>query len=245
MFKRFLIPAAILLTAALCGQAQAELVRRAEHGSVPLTADRPAGLENAITVRAGDVAWREAFRPAHVVRLVDAAPERKRPGLTAGLPAGTLLFAYRLSGGRAYCPVIDYKVAVPKVQCFRDLDGDGTFDAGYVTSLDGPKSQVTAGFVHSLAPMRKLAYAPADARDAPAIEGSFVYKGVRKDRHVFQVRVQDETLDTLIACEPVSETSCAIFGMVLDVTPKDGAAQIALLNVRSPREFTVFMTGVL
>lgn len=245
MLARFLAPVAFVLAATLCGAAQAQPIPRAEHGSVPLTAERPAGLEHGVTVRPGEVAWTEAFRPAYAVRLVDEAPERRAPGKTAAVPAGTLLFAYELSTGKAFCPMVDYKAPVPKVQCFRDLDNDGRFDAGYVTSVDGLKSQVTAGYVHSLAPMRKLAYQPADARDAQPIEGSFVYKGVRKGQHVFQARIQRETLDSLIACQPVSETSCAIFGMVLEITPKDGAVQIALLSVRSPRVFTVFMTGVL
>lgn len=242
-------PAQTLLGAALSlaigGTASAALVRSAEHGSVPLVSDAPQGLDAGVVVRPGEVAWRETMRPALNVRLTSAADARSIPGKTAGVPAGTVLFGYKLQGGVAYCPVVHYRAPVPKVQCFRDLDGDDRFDGGYVSNMDGMRSQVIAGYVQRLVAIPKVSYEPVTVAEATPIGAAFIYKGVKGGRHVFLPRIEDENLDDTMACEPVSAAACEIFGLKLEITPQDAGVRIVLLSVRSPRGFQVDVHGLL
>src|SRR5690242_14919881 len=97
---------ALTVLSALIPAASAQMLQRAEQGSVALSIDAFTHDHQSVTVKQGDTAWTETVRAAKAARLIDAAPQRSRPKVD-GVAAGTVLFGYQLSTGIAYCAPID------------------------------------------------------------------------------------------------------------------------------------------
>lgn len=219
-------------------------VPRAEHGAMPLIAGAPAGLEAPLTVRPGDVAWRETFRPERNVRLLDAAPERKRPGVP-GVPANTLLFGYRLQSGVAYCPSGDPSRGVITVQCFRDFNNDGKFDGAYVSGDMGRGSRYLAGWVESLAAIGGgVRYERIASADAAPIDGAYSFAGFKGGKPHFRLMVDGARIDGTNVCEPRADGGCDIAGLALKVEPQDDSARVTLLAVSPDRQIQINMYGL-
>lgn len=237
----------LALTSAMAAVAAPALagkkVPSAEQGAVPLLAEAPRGLEAPVTVRPGQVAWRETFRPARNVRLLDAAPERKRPAAQA-VPAGTLLFGYRLGSGVAYCPPGDLSRGVISVQCFRDFNQDGRFEGGYVTEYTETGSRYMAGSVHALGAAGNMRYERIAMADAAPIDGAYRFDGFKGQTPLFRLLIDGIQLDKPDPCRPVDEGVCQLAGLTLKVEPQGEAVRIALLEASSDRPFQINMYGL-
>lgn len=225
----------------LAAPAVAELVARAEKGSVPLVAAAPVGLEAPVVVQPGGVAWRETYRPLENVRLLDEVPARVRPG-TRGVAAGTVLYGYRLKGGFAFCPPTDYRASVREVQCFRDFDNDGRFDGAYVSDMRDMKSRVIAAFLHELAPTNKQRYEAVDIAQAAPVPASVIFRGVKKGQALFGLRIEDDDLDNPMLCD-LGADACSVAGLRLRVTPEGEGVRIELLSAAAQRRLDVILTG--
>jgi hypothetical protein len=204
----------IALLAALAPAAAAQKLKRAEQGSVALVLDAFTQEHKTITVKPGEIAWTENVRPAKVVRLVDAAVERSRPKVE-GIAAGTLLFNYQLSGGIAYCAPIDLARVNTDVQCLRDLDGDGTFDASYITSDRGADNRYASSFLKSLVALPKTRYEPASNADLAPAPTRIVYAGMKNGAPRFNLFIEKDRMDEPISCSVPEPGVCEVLGVRL------------------------------
>jgi len=225
----------VTLSLASAAGARAEMVARSEHGVVPLVVVKVEGLETPVVVARGQVAWRVDYRPALNVRLEEDTPLRIRPGRTPGVPAGTVLFGYQLSTGVAYCQPMDYRSGVSQVQCFRDFDGDGTFDGRYVTLLGNARTSVLATKVHGLEPMAKVRYSPLPTSAGHIIPTAVVYEGRKGEGYRFSTRLERGALSDLqLTCTPGTGDRCKVLGMTLAIRPVGDAISITLIEEAAP-----------
>lgn len=207
----------IFLALYLAPSALAQMIKRADKGAVHVVLFDPPEPGEMQAFERDDTVWSEPFEPAHFARLKTDVPYRIRPN-TPAVPAGTLLFGIDIQSGRVFCPVIPYEAPVSRVQCFQDLNDDRIFDAGYHTDQRGFDSQFLSAWVRGLqgfasgGPAYEFESTP---EDRPQGTARFVFKGFRDDYPSFDVYFEDERLDERIACEPLSETRCTVFGYPL------------------------------
>jgi hypothetical protein len=222
--------------------AWARMIPRAERGAVALVADvGPEGLSQPVLVAKGQVAWTERFHPQYTVQLVDDVPRRIRPGAPA-LAAGTILYGFNLPSGLAFCPPINFRSGVPDVQCLRDIDGDGTFDGGYVTDWPTGHSRILPELLMELVPVHKVRYRVVEPDAAMMVPGAMVFDGFRRGKAVFKVRIEDETLPNDEACEPLPDGECRVLNVTLKVTAQGQQAAIALVRASSVRGLSIITT---
>lgn len=223
--------------------AGAAMIPRAEKGAVIVLSEAPKGLEAPVVVAKGDVAWTQPVRPALAVRLLDPLAERTRPH---GKPieAGAVLFGYSLSSGTAFCPPVPRDVAVPEVQCLRDLDGNKTFDGCYVGETRSLRSHFLLALVSGLDACGQHRYEPVEWDAKDAVTASLVFKGFKKGVATFLIRLEDESLDGVDYCAPEGDSGvCAIAGLRLKVTPEGDKARIVLISAEQDYAFAVFSAG--
>lgn len=235
---RLLLIAAAFLFAAV--PAHAQLVSRAEDGTVEYLLGAPAGLDAPVEVARGDTAWTEQLRPAHVVRLTSSGADRNRPVFVPGVQEGEIVFAYQLRTGVAYCPARPPGVNVRRVQCYRDFDDDGDFDGGYVTTGQTIQATILPGGLHGLIAIPPVTYEPADAADGPQSTAEIVFAGWRNDRARFRVRVEREMVDDFYVCEPRPEGLCEVLQLMLRITElPQQRARIELAGASEPRSMSI------
>lgn len=245
MFRgRLLLLASMSAMAAVAAPAVAgKKVPSAEQGAVPLVVGAPLGLDAPVNVRAGEIAWRETFRPERNVRLLDLAVERKRPAAQA-VPAGTVLFGYRLGSGVAYCPPGDVSRGVITVQCFRDFNRDGKFEGGYVTEYTETGSRYMAGSVHALGPAGNMRYERIEAAEAAPIDGGYRFVGFKGGVAQFRLLIDNIETDIPQACEPAADDACQVAGLTLKVERQGESARISLLAASPDRQIQINMYGL-
>lgn len=207
-----------LLAAALTPLAHAQKLRSAEDGSVPVRLDAFAPAAATVTVKPNDTAWTEAARPAMAVKLLDASIKRSRP-IVEGVPAGTLLFGYRLSTGYAYCPPLDIDRPTRDVQCYRDLDGDGTFDGGYVTGERDADNPYFSSFLKALMAVPKYRYEEAPATLLPPAPVRMVFAEMKNGAPRFRMYVGRDALKGHVECLPVDADTCDALGVRMSFAP--------------------------
>ena len=135
-------------------------------------------------------------------------------------------------------------MAVPEVQCLRDLDGDRTFDGCYVGETRGLRSHFLLALVSDLGACGKHRYEPIDWDAKDAVAASLMFKGFKKGVPLFAIRLEDESLEGVDACAPDRDDgSCTIAGLRLKVTPEGDKARIALVSVDHDYAFAVFSAG--
>ena len=205
----------ILLFAAIAAPAHAQLVPRAEHGSVRFRLDGFERVGETVTLRGGDWAWNEALRPADVVRLVDDAVARGPRDKADGVPAGGLLFGYALSTGSAYCAPVSTTRGTGRVQCLRDFDGDGAFDGGYVTTTGYGRNTYFSLFLRSLGSVPKTRYEAADSRGMEPVPLQIRYVGMHKNAPRFSAHMDDRRLSDKMDCRPAEPGVCRLLGLTL------------------------------
>ena len=204
--------------AGLAAPASAQMIRRAENAEVYYTLSVPRDFAESAVVTEDDTLWVEDISPIHVVRLTSEAPERTRPRNGDALPAGTLLFGMTVSHGLAYCPPIDFEAPVSRVQCFTDLDDDGSFDGRFLTRDYGIDSQFLAAFVHALDRSPPVTYEPVADPTVLTTTTRVVLDRVRRGTPEFVRYVDEDASDTRFRCEPVEGAEpglCNLMGVIL------------------------------
>jgi hypothetical protein len=230
-----------LLTPAISSAQSAPMYPRAEQGAVMLIVAPPTSLDAPITVNPGQVAWTQSARPASGVRLVDPLPKRIRPSGKA-LPAGELLFGYRLVGGMVYCPPLPYK-GLRTAQCVRDIDGDGAFDACYIGDTRGIRSHFLVALVADLSGCGgRYRYAPAEWSAGEAVPVAVLFKGYRDGAPVFLFKIEDALLETEHPCRPENDGGCVIMGLRLRAEPVGEAVRITKLSAEDVK-FETYLGG--
>ena len=234
----------LALAMALAPAAVAQKIPRAEQGSVPLAFDAFDHAHQTVVVKPGETAWTENIRAAKAVRLVDAILERSRPKVE-GVPAGTVLFGYRLSTGMAYCAPIDLARVNRDVQCLRDLDGDGTFDGSYITSDRGADSRYFSSFLKSLTGIKKVRYEPASSADLAPAAARVVFAGMKNGAPRFNLFIDNDKIDDPMECRLHQPGVCDVLGVRFAFGPSEaskdavtlafeGAAPQRVINVYDP-----------
>jgi hypothetical protein len=222
---------AIFVVAALLPQiTSAQMIPRFEIGVLELQEGRISGLETPKTVKKNEVVWTSTVRPASVVTLLDGVPKRPRPGGIPAVAPGTQLFGLTLFNGMAYCPVLPVKSGVPKAQCFRDIDGDGTFDGAYVGNSDGLKGRFLIASVYGLVPIPKRRYEAAawdPATDAPM---SMIYAGADKGVHQFRKNIDGQKIEILQDCVGNDDDTCTINQVTLRISAEGEGVRIELAS---------------
>ena len=194
--------------------AVAQKIPSAEAGVAPLAFGSFSPPGEAVTVKPGEVAWVEQVVPLYVVKLLDAAKPRPRP-TTDGVPAETLLFGYQLSTGMAYCPPLNPEKSFKRVQCFRDLDNDLKFDAGYVSDGDDADSRYFSSFLRAIAAVPKYRYERAPETLMPAATGSIIFVDMKDGAPRFKMRLDNANLENVHACDVTEPNVCNVFGVQL------------------------------
>jgi len=235
---RSLAALAAVLCFAFAAPAAAQMVSRSEDGRVRYQLGQPVGLDQPVDVARGDAVWAEYIRPAHVVRTTTAGADRPGEHRAPGVPEGSILFAYTLRGGFAYCPLI--APDAHRVQCYRDFDGDGTFEGSYVTISRHLDSMVFPGGLRGLTGMPRVSYVQASVEDAPVVNGQVVFVGFQRGAPRFRIRVEDEFMQDPARCELDGNAECTVYGVRLRVLPLgDDRARIELVGAAAQRLLTV------
>lgn len=213
---RILAGTALAMALALIGIADAQMIRRAENANVRFAVSAPVELGETVTVSDGDTIWTETMLPTQAVRLIDPTPERNRPRPADGIEAGTLLFGVTLSDSVAYCQPIDYEAAVRRVQCYRDIDGNGTFDGTYLSRQRGLDARYLIAFVHALTAAGQIRYEAVSPAELPAAPSAIVLD-IHRGEPMFRRVVDEEILDTRFDCTPLAGRpgECEVFGVRL------------------------------
>jgi hypothetical protein len=231
-----------LAAGALAPAAVAQKIPSAEAGVAPLAFAEFSPPGETVTVKPGEVAWQERVIPLYVVRLIDPAKPRPRPN-TDGLPAQTLLFGYQLSTGMAYCPPLNPDKSHKRVQCFRDLDNDLKFDAGYVSDGDDADSRYFSSFLRAIAAVPKYRYENAPDANMPAATGSIIFVDMKDGAPRFKMRLDNENLENIHACEVTEPSVCNVYGVQLRFgSLQEGALTITFEGAATNRSLNIMNT---
>mgnify|MGYP007030270910 CR=1 FL=1 len=224
------VSAIFLLATVLPQITSAQMIPRFEIGVLELKEGPISGLETPKTVKKNDVVWTSKVRPASVVTLLDGVPKRPRPGGIPAVAPGTQLFGLTLSNGMAYCPVLPVKSGVPKAQCFRDIDGDGTFDGAYVGNSDGLKGRFLIASVYGLVPIPKRRYEPAIWNPANDAMMSMSYVGSEKGVHQFRLELDGQKIPTPQVCVGNDDDTCSLDQVTLRISETSEGVRIELVS---------------
>lgn len=102
----------------------------------------------------------------------------RRGSYPRSVPAGTILFQVSLDNGFAYCAPLMPDQGVRRTQCFRDLNNDGTFDAGYITEYIYRGAQIYSGRLQGLSPIPQTPYELTPGDLVPAEQTQLVVSSI-------------------------------------------------------------------
>lgn len=222
--------AIVFVAVSLPQVAAAQMIPRFKVGSLALDGGPTRGLETPKTVKKNEVVWTSKVRPASVVTLLDGVPRRPRPGGIAAVAPGAQLFGLTLSNGMAYCPVLPVKSGVPKAQCFRDIDGDGTFDGAYVGNSDGLNGRFLIASVSGLVPIPKRRYEPATWNPANDAMMSMSYVGSEKGLHQFRLELDGQKIPISQFCVGNDDDTCSLDQVTLRISEASEGVRIELVS---------------
>lgn len=164
-------------------------------------------------LKRGDVFGRFEVGIIQTARLkVDTIP---RPGaFPKSVPAGTILFQVSLDNGVGFCTPLMPNQGVRQTQCFRDLNNDGTFDAGYVTGPVDRAVNFYGAELRGLAPIPATPYELAEGDLIPREETELVVSSILNNTIRFDYRFNGVKL-TEKECDIFSDKPCRILNQDL------------------------------
>ncbi len=171
-----------------------------------------------------DVLGRFQVGVTRTARLkVDTLP---RPGAyPQSVPAGTTLFQVSLDNGVGFCAPLLPNQGVRQTQCFRDLNDDGTFDAGYVTGTVDRAAHIYSARLRGLSPIPQTPYELTEGTLIPSEETELVVGSISGNIIRFDYRFNGVKL-TETECEIQSDTPCRILNQEFLFEPLKGGVRI-------------------
>lgn len=133
----------------------------------------------------------------------------RRGSYPKSVPAGTILFQVSLDNGFAYCAPMMPDQGVRKSQCFRDLNDDGTFDAGYITEDIARGVHIYGGRLQGLSPIPQTPYELTPGNLVPSEETRLVVSSILGNTIRFDYRFNGVKL-TEKECPIKSDKPCRI-----------------------------------
>lgn len=184
-------------------------------------------------IRPGDVIARFEVNVAKTARLkVDTIP--RRGSYPKSVPAGTVLFEVQLDNGVGYCTPLLPDQGLRRAQCFRDINKDGTFDAGYITDYIDRGLRIYGARLQGLSPIPQTPYevTPGDlipSEPADVVLKSIFGNTIKFDYKLNGIRLTDEE------CKLNSEEPCELLSHAYFFELKDGGLKIlAEVDLNAP-----------
>lgn len=171
-----------------------------------------------------DVLGRFAVGVTQTARLkVDTIP--RRGAFPQSVPAGTTLFQVSLDNGVAFCTPLQPNQGVRQTQCFRDLNNDGTFDAGYLTGPVERGVHIYGAELRGLAPIPQTPYELTEGALIPREETELVVSSILGNTIRFDYRFNGAKL-TEKECDIKSDKPCRILNQDFLFEPHQGGVRI-------------------
>ena len=133
----------------------------------------------------------------------------RRGSYPKSVPAGTILFQVQLDNGVGFCTPLLPDQGVRRTQCFRDLNNDGTFDAGYITDYIDRGLRIYGGRLQGLSPIPQTPYELAPGDLIPSEPADVVLRNVFGNTITFDYKLNGVKL-TEKACKLNSKEPCMI-----------------------------------
>jgi hypothetical protein len=239
---------ALALLGSFALTAQAEKLPRTEQGNVLFVfLSGPVVGQGQVQVSTGDIVWEDRIIPALWVELQGPTPVVKQPVRGAALKPGTALFGVELSTGWAYCAPYDPDRAVRRAQCLRDLNDDGNFEGVYVGEARGGKSRYLPAILRALQGMNTPPpYTRLEPNPDWAVPAKVTFAGWRETVPTFFVWIEDERIDTPLACEihPTDPGRCRVLGVEMNFAPADEDLLLEVTRVAASRSFETRTFGI-
>ena len=125
------------------------------------------------------------------------------------MPAGTILFQVQLDNGVGYCTPLLPDQGVRRAQCFRDINKDGTFDAGYVTDYIDRGLRIYGARLQGLSPIPQTPYEVTPGDLIPSEPADVVLRSIFRNTIKFEYKLNGVKLSEK-ECQIVGDKPCRI-----------------------------------
>ncbi|MCE2889562.1 MAG: hypothetical protein ACK5XZ_10610 [Hyphomonadaceae bacterium] len=175
-------------------------------------------------IRPGDVIARFEVHVTNTARLkINTIP--RRGSYPQSVPAGTILFEVQLDNGVGYCTPVLPDQGLRRAQCFRDINKDGTFDAGYITESIDRGLRIYSARLQGLSPIPQTPYEVTPGDLIPSEPADVVLKIISGNKIKFDYKLNGIRL-TGEECELNSEKPCKLMNQAYFFELKDGGLRI-------------------
>lgn len=157
----------------------------------------------------------------------------RRPAYPRSVPTGTVLFQVNLDNGVAFCAPLLPDQGVRRSQCFRDLNQDGFFDAGYITDYINRGKNIYGGRLQGLSPMPQTPYELTsgdliEPEPAELVVSSILGNTIRFDYKLNGVKLTEKE------CAITSDKPCRLLNQDYLFEAHSGGVKIKALENLSP-----------
>ncbi len=175
-------------------------------------------------LKQGDVIGRFDVQVTQTARLkVDTIS--RRGSYPKSVPAGTILFQVQLDNGVGYCTPLLPDQGVRRAQCFRDINTDGTFDAGYVTDYINRGSRIYGARLQGLSPIPQTPYEPTPGDLIPSEPADVVLRSIFGNTIKFDYKLNGVKLSEK-ECQIDGDKPCRILGQAYLFEIQSGGIKI-------------------
>lgn len=182
------------------------------------------------TIRRNELVATYTIRPLAVVVTKVASIARQRT-FPLVVPAGTQLFEVYVDNGSAYCPFWTREQGERNNQCFRDIDGDGTFDGSYATFYPLTGTSLYLGRLAALSGMPKIPYEKKSANEAPSDVWAYRFVRFRGETAEFKPQFGTNRLGfEPVRCNLQAAAPCNLGGHEYQFTKQGDALVVASIT---------------
>ncbi|GBF57606.1 hypothetical protein PbB2_01274 [Candidatus Phycosocius bacilliformis] len=193
----------------------------------PISSSQPGEF-----VKNGNVFARFDVTTDKTARLkVDTIP--RRGSYPQSVPTGTVLFQVQVDNGVAFCTPMQPDQGVRRAQCFRDLNDDGNFDAGYVTEDVRLGRTIYGGRLQGLAPIPPTPYELGPGDLMPAEPLDVVLRNSFANTVYFDYRLKGAKVASG-QCTLGDDKVCEVFGTRYVVSIETGGVRVVNSLPREP-----------
>jgi hypothetical protein len=194
----------------------------------------PLALPSAgATIRRNDLIATFTIQPLSIV-VTKVASIARQTTFPLVVPAGTKLFEVYVDSGSAFCPFWTREQGERNNQCFRDIDGDGTFDGSYSTHYPLTGASLYLGRLAALTGMPKIPYEKQSASDAPTDVWTYRFVRFRGETAEFKPQFGTNRLGfEPVRCNLQREPSCILGGYEFQFTKQGDALVVISVTPKS------------